>query len=98
MTPARYLPASFLPFQTPLTLPFPAAAAPFPPALPAAPPGGHLTRDVIILGGAAGGVHQAHGALLDIVGLQGADEQLVVGTVDGVAALRQQQGAHTRQQ
>lgn len=43
----------------------------------------HLSRS-------AGGVHKAHGALPDIGGLQGSDEELIVGLVDGVAALEGQ--------
>ena len=44
-------------------------------------------RDVVVLGGAAGWVDQADGALSDVVRVEGAGEELVVGLVDGVAAL-----------
>ena len=45
------------------------------------------TRNVVLLSGATGGVHQHHGVLADVLGVQSAGEQLVVGTVDRVAAL-----------
>jgi hypothetical protein len=63
----------------------------------------HLTSDVVVLGGAAGGVHQHHCAAAHVGGIEGAGEQLVVGAVDGVAALEGhhvlalgQGGAHLR--
>lgn len=49
------------------------------------------------LGGAAGGVHQAHGALPHIVRRERAREQLVVRLVDGVAALERQHVLARRQ-
>mmetsp|Transcript_16062 Transcript_16062/g.39988 ORF Transcript_16062/g.39988 Transcript_16062/m.39988 type:complete len:408 (+) Transcript_16062:224-1447(+) len=50
----------------------------------------HVAGDVVVLGGAAGGVHQAHAALAHVGRVQRADEQLVVRPVDGVAALEGQ--------
>lgn len=35
-------------------------------------------------------MNEAHGVVLDIVGLQGADEELVVCSMDGIAALERQ--------
>ena len=48
------------------------------------------------LGGAAGGVHQHHAVARHVGRVQRADEQLVVRAVDGVAALRGQQGGLRR--
>ena len=48
------------------------------------------------LGGTAGGVDQADRVATDIGRIQGADEQLVVGAVDRVAALERQHVAPLR--
>ena len=42
------------------------------------------------LGGPAGGVDEADGVGADVGGVEGADEELVVCAVDGVAALERQ--------
>ena len=61
----------------------------------------HLAGDVIVLGGTTGGVHQHHAALAHVGGLERAGEQLVMGAVNGIAALEgdhvlafRQGGAH----
>ena len=61
----------------------------------------HLAGDVVLLGGATGGMHQHHRLAADVGGLEGPGEEFVVGPVDGVAALeghhvlsRRQGGAH----
>ena len=43
--------------------------------------------DVVVLGGAAGGVHENHALITHVGGIEGSGEELVVRTVDGVAAL-----------
>ena len=61
----------------------------------------HLTRNVVVLGGAAGGMNQHHALIAHVGGIKRTGEQLVVGAVDGVAALERnhvlalgQVGAH----
>ena len=43
--------------------------------------------DIVVLGGPACGVHEADSPLADVVSIQGACEELVVGLVDWVTAL-----------
>jgi hypothetical protein len=50
----------------------------------------HGTRNVVILGRAAGGVDEADGLLAHIRRLEGADEELVVRPVNRVTALEGQ--------
>ncbi len=52
--------------------------------------------DVVLLGGAAGGVDEDDRARLDVGGVEGADEELVVRAVDGVTALERHHILHRR--